>query len=220
MLRIIHRYHSLFFTFFRLAIFVLSISCENRFFSVLLLAYFYYSSFTGWHESVHRDFSHKGLTFEKFIGMINMVPLLILNYKEKLLKHIQHHSHTNDPDNDPDYKTNNLVFNKFNLSNKNIFKNKISLLDFFEFFLKLVFLFLIYKYWLSDNLAIDFVISYLTGNLAMHLIVNILPHYRNGMIYGRNFKSNIFINILLLGNNLHGLHHKYPNLSWLNLSLK
>ncbi len=220
MLRIMHKYHCLFFTTFRLAIFVLSINCENRIFSVILLSYFYYSSFTGWHECVHKDFSHKGLTFEKLIGMINMVPLLILNYKEKLVKHIQHHSHTNDPKYDPDYKTNNLVFNKINLYNTNKFKSKISLLDFLEFFLKFLFLLLVYKYWLSNNLSIDFLISYFTGNLAVHLVVNIFPHYKNGMGYGRNFKSNTFINILLLGNNLHGLHHKYPNLSWLNLAFK
>ena len=220
MLRIIHRHHSLFFTIFRFSIFVLSIHCENRLFSIILLSYFYYSSFTGWHESVHRDFSPRGLSFEKLNGMINMVPSLVLNYKEKLSQHIQHHTHTNDPENDPDYKTNNLILNNLNLNlnNKNIFQNKFSTLDFIEIALKIFFLLIIYKYWIINKDVIDFFLSYLMGNLTVHIIVNILPHYRNGLSYGRNFKSNIFINILLLGNNLHGLHHKYPNLSWLNLS--
>ena len=42
--------------------------------------------------------------------MINMVPLLVLNYKEKLKQHIDHHKYTNDKLKRSDYKINNLIF--------------------------------------------------------------------------------------------------------------
>lgn len=211
---LISNYNTIIFTIFQGIIFISAINVNSRFLSILLLTYFYYSTFTGWHECVHIDFSTKKFSIYKFIGMINMVPLLVLNYKEKLKQHIDHHKYTNDKLRDPDYKTNNLIiFSKKNFK-RNLYRNKFDVINYFEIFFKSIFILLIFKFWIFEGKSYDFIFSYILGNFIVHLIVNLLPHYKSVDNYGRNFKNFKFINFLLLGNNLHGYHHKNPIIPW------
>ncbi len=211
---LISNYNIIIFTFFQGIIFVSAINVHSRFLSILLLTYFYYSTFTGWHECVHRDFSTKNFSMYKFIGMINMVPLLVLNYNQKLKQHIDHHKYTNDKLRDPDYKTNNLIIfskKKFKL---NFYRNKFDVINYFEIFFKSIFILIIFKFWILGGKSFEFIFSFVLGNFIVHFIVNLMPHYKCSEKNGRNFKTFKLLNYFLLGNNLHGYHHKNPLIPW------
>ena len=208
----LRNYHTLLFTVFRIFLFLLSIIFINNPISILVLSFFYYASFTGWHESVHKDFNPEGISLNKLIGMINMVPLIIFNYRIKLIQHLNHHLYTNDPLKDPDYKTNNLFFSKNIIFYRPELKRNT--LDYLEIMLKVIFLAIIYKFWISNFLIINFLVFYFLGNLFAHLVINVLPHFKTKTTYGRDFRSLKVFNFLLLGNNLHGTHHRSPNKPW------
>ena len=207
------KYFTIFFTIYQVGVFILATKTDNNFLSSILLVYFYYATFTGWHECLHRDFSETRFTINKFIGVLNMVPLLILNYKSKIKQHLDHHKFTNDPLKDPDYKTNNLIFEK-GINNIDGFKFNNSSLDLIEIFFKVIFVLIVFKYWFLNGSFFQFISCYIIGNIFTHIIVNLLPHYKTKKQYGRDFKSNFLVNLLLFGNNLHGKHHKYPSKAW------
>ena len=74
-------------------------------------------------------------------------------------------------------------------------------------------------WFLSGKSIIDFLIGYLVGNLIVHYIVNIYPHFRTGNKFGRDLGGKKLFTLLLFSNNYHGTHHKKPNLSWWSILL-
>lgn len=218
-LNLAKKYDTLLFTLFQVLIFSISVNSENRLITIGFLTYFYYSTFTGWHECVHKDFSIKGLSLNKILGMANMVPLLLFNYRKKLIQHLLHHKYTNDPLKDPDYKSNNLIIaSYFNRSQKNLFLDfDFNFFEITEIILKIFYIIILIKFWILNNRTYEFIFSYLLGVSISHLFINIAPHYKYGLGEGRNFKFSRIFNLILLGNNFHGLHHRYPNREWWKL---
>ena len=207
------------FMVFQIVLLIMSLLSESRIISIFLLSYFYYSTFTGWHESVHREKNfNKPITFNKLMGVISISPLIIFNFNEKMHQHLLHHGFTNNPFKDPDYNANNLIFKNLFTRKKYITRDKyLNELTFIEFVFKLFFIFYIFLWTSSDKSFSDFLLAFFLGNFFMHLLVNLIPHFRNNSKYGRDIGGNKIVNIILLGNNYHGTHHKYPDISWLGL---
>lgn len=147
-----------------------------------------------------------------------MTPLLFFSYRQKLKQHLLHHQFTNDPINDPDYKSNNLILSSYfkNARKNSSLKVNFKLFEIVELISKSLFVFAVVKFWILNNLAYQYIFSYLLGILISHLLINIIPHYNFGLGEGRNFKAPKIFNLIFLANNLHGLHHKYPTKAWWN----
>jgi len=74
--------------------------------AVPLQALWGYLAFTPAHEAVHGNIAGKSARFRKAEAVLGWVMSAVLALPFSLLEylHLQHHSHTNDPENDPDYR--------------------------------------------------------------------------------------------------------------------
>jgi beta-carotene hydroxylase len=61
-----------------------------------------YGSFTVLHEAVHGSLCLKPRTLNTVVAMLAALPLMAPGWAFRFL-HLEHHRHTNDPDQDPDY---------------------------------------------------------------------------------------------------------------------
>lgn len=211
----LYKYDGIIFLLFQILLFFCAFNSSSRIITILFLSYFYYSTFTGWHECVHREKSFKkDLSFNSILGAISISPLILLSYQKKFKLHLNHHGYTNDPKRDPDYNINNLQFfkNKKKSTYSTIkFSGKLNLI---EILFKILFIFLIIIWCYQGKSIIDFSIGYFLGNFLMHLLVNIYPHFKTNNKYGRNLGGNKLITFFLFSNNLHGFHHYQPHLPW------
>ena len=204
--KICKKFDGIIFLLFQIFLFLIAFNCESRELTIFFITYFYYSIFTGWHECVHRErFLDKKISFNTLLGSISITPLLFLSYQEKVISHLHHHSYTNDPNNDPDYNTNNLLFlkNKINKDFKN--KRKVFKLNVLEILFLLVYF---------GKSVLDLFLGYILGSLLTHLIVNIFPHIKTNNKYGRDLGGNKLITFFLFSNNFHATHHRTPNIPW------
>lgn len=143
--------------------------------------------------------------------------------------HIQHHAHVNDPDNDPDHFVSTggplwLIAARFFYHEIFFFKRRLwkkyELLEWFLsrlFVITIVaisihydFLGYILNFWFSPALVVG---------LALGLFFDYLPHRpfqeRNRWKNARVYPSAI-LNVLILGQNYHLIHHLWPSIPWYN----
>ena len=143
--------------------------------------------------------------------------------------HIQHHAHVNDPDNDPDHFVSTggplwLIAARFFYHEIFFFKRRLwkkyELLEWFLsrlFVITIVtisihydFLGYILNFWFSPALVVG---------LALGLFFDYLPHRpfqeRNRWKNARVYPSAI-LNLLILGQNYHLIHHLWPSIPWYN----
>jgi beta-carotene hydroxylase len=143
--------------------------------------------------------------------------------------HIQHHAHVNDPDNDPDHFVSTggplwLIAARFFYHEIFFFKRRLwrkyELLEWFLsrlFVATLVglgihygFIGYILNFWFSPALVVG---------LALGLFFDYLPHRpfqeRNRWKNARVYPSPI-LNLLILGQNYHLVHHLWPSIPWYN----
>lgn len=143
--------------------------------------------------------------------------------------HIQHHAHVNDPDNDPDHFVSTggplwLIAARFFYHEIFFFKRRLwkkyELLEWFLsrlFVITIVaisihydFLGYILNFWFSPALVVG---------LALGLFFDYLPHRpfqeRNRWKNARVYPSPI-LNLLILGQNYHLIHHLWPSIPWYN----
>lgn len=143
--------------------------------------------------------------------------------------HMQHHANVNDPDNDPDHFVSTggplwLIAARFFYHEIFFFKRRLwrkyELLEWFlsRLFVGLVvyaacqygFLSYIMNFWFSPALVVG---------LALGLFFDYLPHrpfkerdrWKNARVY-----PSPILNILILGQNYHLIHHLWPSIPWYN----
>jgi beta-carotene hydroxylase len=143
--------------------------------------------------------------------------------------HIQHHAHVNDPENDPDHFVSTggplwLIAARFFYHEIFFFKRRLwrkyELLEWFlsRLFVATIvglgihygFIGYILNYWFSPALVVG---------LALGLFFDYLPHRpfqeRNRWKNARVYPSPI-LNLLILGQNYHLVHHLWPSIPWYN----
>ncbi|MEG4209347.1 beta-carotene hydroxylase [Microcoleus sp. S13_B4] len=143
--------------------------------------------------------------------------------------HMQHHAHVNDPDNDPDHYVSTggplwLIAARFFYHEIFFFKRqlwrKYELLEWFLsrlFVMGVVYIAIQYdhlgyvlNFWFSPALVVG---------LALGLFFDYLPHrpfhdrdrWKNARVY-----PSPILNILILGQNYHLIHHLWPSIPWYN----
>ncbi|MEB3885159.1 beta-carotene hydroxylase [Lyngbya sp. CCY1209] len=143
--------------------------------------------------------------------------------------HIQHHAHVNDPDNDPDHFVSTggplwLIAARFFYHEIFFFRRRLwrkyELLEWFLSRMVVIsivavsvhyhFLGYILNFWFSPALVVG---------LALGLFFDYLPHRpfqeRNRWKNARVYPSPI-LNLLILGQNYHLIHHLWPSIPWYN----
>ncbi|MEG4104521.1 beta-carotene hydroxylase [Microcoleus sp. S13_C5] len=143
--------------------------------------------------------------------------------------HMQHHAHVNDPDNDPDHYVSTggplwLIAARFFYHEIFFFKRKLwRKYELLEWFLSR--LFVIAIVYISIQYGhLDYVLNFwfspaLVVGLALGLFFDYLPHrpfhdrdrWKNARVY-----PSPILNILILGQNYHLIHHLWPSIPWYN----
>lgn len=143
--------------------------------------------------------------------------------------HIQHHAHVNDPDNDPDHFVSTggplwLIAARFFYHEIFFFKRRLwRKFELWEwFFSRLFVIAIVYISIQYDHLG--YVLNFwfspaLVVGLALGLFFDYLPHrpfqerdrWKNARVY-----PSPILNILILGQNYHLIHHLWPSIPWYN----
>lgn len=195
-----------------------------------------YLLFTPAHEAVHGNIKGKNRKLswlENSIGWISSMsftaPLPMFSYL-----HLEHHAHTNDPKNDPDYwvagqnifvvlfKCSLIIFDYhffyWKDTSKHLKENP------FQFFVSLLALLLIYGgavYWIvSSGWEAPVLLWILPAWLAttfLAYVFDYLPHHPHA-VQKRYLDTRIILypglTTLLLSQNMHLIHHLYPNIPY------
>ncbi|MGB3404084.1 MAG: beta-carotene hydroxylase [Microcoleaceae cyanobacterium] len=143
--------------------------------------------------------------------------------------HIQHHAHVNDPENDPDHFVSTggplwLIAARFFYHEIFFFKRRLwRKYELLEWFLSRLFVITIVSLGIHYGF-IGYILNYwfspaLVVGLALGLFFDYLPHRpfqeRNRWKNARVYPSPI-LNLLILGQNYHLIHHLWPSIPWYN----
>lgn len=173
------------------------------------------------HNSAHRD-----RTLNAILGHGSAL-MLGFAFPVFTRVHIQHHAHVNDPDNDPDHFVSTggplwLIAARFFYHEIFFFRRRLwrkyELLEWFLSRMVVVvivalgvhydFLGYILNFWFTPALVVG---------LALGLFFDYLPHrpfqernrWKNARVY-----PSALLNILILGQNYHLIHHLWPSIPW------
>lgn len=141
--------------------------------------------------------------------------------------HLQHHAHVNDPENDPDHFVSTggplwLIAARFFYHEIFFFKRRLwRNYELLEWFLSRLFLitvvFLGCHYGFIGYIMNFWFVPALVVGLALGLFFDYLPHrpfqerdrWKNARVY-----PNSILNLLILGQNYHLIHHLWPSIPW------
>jgi len=143
--------------------------------------------------------------------------------------HLQHHAHVNDPENDPDHFVSTggplwLIAVRFFYHEIFFFKRKLwrkyELLEWFlsRLFVGLV-IYLACQYNFLGYIMNFWFVPALVVGIALGLFFDYLPHrpfqerdrWKNARVY-----PSPILNIMILGQNYHLIHHLWPSIPWYN----
>ena len=179
------------------------------------------------HDSCHQS-AHRNRVINAILGHCSAL-LLTFAYPVFTRVHLQHHAHVNDPENDPDYYVSTggpLWLTPIRFLSHEVFFFKRQLWrrhELLEWFLSrslivTIFCVSIQYHFLGYILNFWFIPSYIVG-LALGLFFDYLPHrphherdrWKNARVY-----PNKVLNVLIMGQNYHLVHHLWPAIPWYN----
>lgn len=179
------------------------------------------------HDACHQS-AHRNSMINAILGHGSAL-LLAFAFPVFTRVHLQHHAHVNDPENDPDYYvstggplwlspvrflSHEVFFFKRQLWRNNElwqwFWNRLLIAAIFYVSIQYHFLGYILNFW--------FIPSYIVG-IALGLFFDYLPHrphqerdrWKNARVY-----PNSILNVLIMGQNYHLVHHLWPAIPWYN----
>lgn len=179
------------------------------------------------HDACHQS-AHRNKVINAILGHGSAL-MLAFAFPVFTRVHLQHHAHVNDPKNDPDHFVSTggplwLIAVRFFYHEVFFFKRRLwrkyELLEWFLsrlFVVTIVYISVQYHF-LGYILNFWFVPSGIVG-LALGLFFDYLPHrpfverdrWKNARVY-----ANPILNILILGQNYHLIHHLWPSIPWYN----
>ncbi|MBW4515479.1 MAG: fatty acid desaturase [Timaviella obliquedivisa GSE-PSE-MK23-08B] len=179
------------------------------------------------HDASH-NVAHKNRIMNSILGHGSAL-MLGFSFPVFTRVHMQHHANVNDPENDPDHYVSTggplwLIAARFFYHEIFFFKRKLwrkyELLEWFlarlavgvVIYLAVQYDFLgyVFDFWFSPALVVG---------LALGLFFDYLPHrpfqerdrWKNARVY-----PNSILNILIMGQNYHLIHHLWPSIPWYN----
>lgn len=208
----------------------------------LLCVYLAFASFTVLHDAGHGSIIKEGSPLkplESVMGWIASIPLMTMPFRFFQKIHDRHHAFTNDPERDPDHFASNesgtwyqVVLNSFyvtfryhvlaftKLRNIETINNTYkSTFGYAAIHISVLATLTYFGYGLEV-----LTIAILPVAIAAFLLVMLfdyLPHYPHSSL-DRYHDTRIYpgrlLNLLLLGQNYHLIHHMYPKLPWYKYS--
>jgi beta-carotene hydroxylase len=180
--------------------------------------------------TVIHDASHNSAHSNRIINAIlGHASALMLGFAFPVFTrvHLQHHSHVNDPENDPDHFVSTggplwLIAARFFYHEVFFFKRRLwRKYELLEWFLSRLFLVTIVAVAIHYDF-IGYVMNFwfvpaLVVGIALGLFFDYLPHRpfkeRNRWKNARVYPSKV-LNLLILGQNYHLVHHLWPSIPW------
>lgn len=179
------------------------------------------------HDACHQS-AHRNRIINAILGHGSAL-MLAFAFPVFTRVHLQHHAHTNDPENDPDYYVSTggpvwLAPVRFLTHEVFFFKRQLwrnnELWEWFwsRLFVAAIFYVSIQYHFLGYVLNFWFIPSYIVG-IALGLFFDYLPHrphqerdrWKNARVY-----PNRILNVLIMGQNYHLVHHLWPAVPWYN----
>lgn len=180
--------------------------------------------------TVIHDASHNVAHREPLVNaLMGHVSALMLGFAFPVFTrvHLQHHAHVNDPKNDPDHFVSTggplwLIAARFFYHEVFFFKRRLwRKYELLEWFLSRLFLVGV-VYIACQHNCLGYVLNFwfspaLVVGLALGLFFDYLPHrpfqerdrWKNSRVY-----PSAVLNILILGQNYHLIHHLWPSIPW------
>jgi ferredoxin-NADP reductase/fatty acid desaturase len=205
-------------------------------FAALICSYLCFASFTIQHDASHGNIFKMGSPFkfiEDIIGWVASIPLLISPYRLFQKIHDRHHAFTNDPDRDPDHFTFGTkwyqillstyympikyhIMSFTTLSHIKIFRDTYASTVIFTLLILSTLIVLVLNGYAIEVLCFSIIPTLITIFFLV-MFFDYVPHHPHKS-QDRYHNTRIFpsklLNVLLLGQNYHLIHHMYPRLPW------
>lgn len=179
------------------------------------------------HDACHQS-AHRNRVINAILGHVSAL-MLVFAFPVFTRVHLQHHAHVNDPENDPDHYVSTggplwllpvrFLYHEVFFFQRQLWR-KNELLEWFlsRLFVVTIFYISIQYHFLGYVLNFWFIPSAVIG-LTLGLFFDYLPHrphqerdrWKNARVY-----PNRILNLLILGQNYHLIHHLWPSIPWYN----
>lgn len=179
------------------------------------------------HDACHQS-AHRNRVINAILGHVSAL-MLVFAFPVFTRVHLQHHAHVNDPENDPDHYVSTggplwllpvrFLYHEVFFFQRQLWR-KSELLEWFlsRLFVAVIFYISVQYHFLGYILNFWFIPSAVVG-LALGLFFDYLPHrpheerdrWKNARVY-----PNRILNILIMGQNYHLIHHLWPSIPWYN----
>ncbi|MGI8501122.1 MAG: beta-carotene hydroxylase [Hassallia sp.] len=179
------------------------------------------------HDACHQS-AHRNRVVNAILGHVSAL-MLVFAFPVFTRVHLQHHAHVNDPENDPDHYVSTggplwllpvrFLYHEVFFFQRQLWR-KNELMEWFlsRLFVAVIFYISVQYHFLGYILNFWFIPSAVIG-LTLGLFFDYLPHrphqerdrWKNARVY-----PNRILNLLIMGQNYHLIHHLWPSIPWYN----